>query len=273
MVALVRRDGHRQVLAIGRGGSAHRRNAAARASCCGNGVAVLSEGGCKGMVGLNARERPTALRRLRFAINGQIVDIPAFIRRDGTAPVVATKHLADTFHADAAAFASRGRDGVAVAQEGRRQGMVGSDVAESVFSDSAAKHAVHPHRVGVVAVVRRDGHRQALAVSYVGCACRSDATAFASRRGDGVVVLGEGGCEGMVGLHAGERPAVLCSLLLAVNGQIVDIPAFIRRDGAVPTVAAKHLAGAGRRDTTALASRNDNVILLLQKCSIDHIIQ
>ena len=273
MVALVRRDGHRQVLAIGRIGGAHRRNIAARASRCGNGVAVLSEGGCKGMVGLNARERPTALRGLLFAVNSQIVDIPAFIGRDGADPVVATKHITGAARTDTAALAGRGRDGVAVAQEGRRQGMVGSDVAEGVFSDSAAKHAVHPHRVGVVALVRRDGHRQALAVGHGGSAGRRNATARASRGGDGVVVLGEGGCEGMVGLHAGERPAVLCSLLLTVNSQIINVPALIRRNGAVPTVAAKYLAGAGRRNATALAGRNNNVILLLQERGIHHIIQ
>ena len=273
MVALVRRDGHRLVLAISRGGSAHRRNAAARASRSGNGVAVPGKGGREGVVGLNARERPAALCRLLFAVNGQIVDIPAFIGGDGAAPVVATQHLADTFRADAAALAGRGRDGVAVAHEGRRQRMVGGDAAEGVFGDGTAIHTVHPHRVGVVALVRRDGHRQALAVGHVGGAGRRNAAARASRGGDGVVVLSEGGREGMIGLHAGERPAVLCSLLLTVNSQIINVPALIRRNGAVPTVAAKYLAGAGRRNATALAGRNNNVILLLQERDIHHIIQ
>ena len=151
--------------------------------------------------------------------------------------------------------------------------MVGGDAAKGVFGDSAAKHAVHPHRVGVVALVRRDDHRQALAVGHGGSAGRRNATSRASRGGDGVVVLGEGGCEGMVGLHAGERPAVLCSLLLTINSQIINVPALIGRNGAVPTVAAKYLAGAGRRNATALAGRNNNVILLLQERGIHHIIQ
>ena len=133
--------------------------------------------------------------------------------------------------------------------------MVGGDAAEGVFGNVAAVHAVHEHRVGVVAVIGRDGHRQALAVGHVAGACGSYAAARARRRGDGVAVLGEGGRDGMVGLDVAERPAALCRLLLAVNGQIVNIVTFIGGDGAAPVVAAKHLAGAARTDAAACSRR------------------
>ena len=273
VVAVGGRDGHRQVLTIGHAGGAGRSDAATLADRRGDGVAIMGEGSRDGMVGLDVGERPAALCGLLFAVNGQIVDIPALIGGDGAAPAVAAKHLAGASGADAAALAGRCHDGVAVAHKGRRQAMVGGDAAEGVFRDGTAIHAVHEHRVGVVAVGGRDGHRQVLTIGHAGGAGRSDAATLAGRRGDGVAVLGEGSRDGMVGMDAGERPAGLCGLLFAVNGQIVDIPAFIGHDGAAPAVTAKHLAGASRADAAALASHGHNAILLLQERGINHIIQ
>ena len=255
MVAVGRRDGHRQALAVGHIGGTLRSDATALASRRSDGVAVLGEGRREGMVGLYVGERPAVLCNLLLSVNGQIINVPALVRRDGVALAVAAQHLAGAGRTDTAAFASRDRDGVAVAHEGRHQGMVGGDATEGVFSDGTAIHTVHEHRVDMVTVGRRDGHRQALSVGHVGSARRGNATALASRRSDGVAVLGEGRRDGVVSLYVGERPAVLCSLLFAVNGKIVNVPAFIGRNGAVPIVAAKHLAGAARTDATALASR------------------
>ena len=255
MVAVGRCDSHRQALAVGHVGGACRSDATAFAGRCRDGVTVLGEGSRKGVVSLYISERPAVLCRLLLAINSQIVNIPALIRRNGAVPVIAAKYICRADWTDAAAFAGRGCDGVTVAHEGRRQSMVGGDVVEGEFGNGSAKHTIHKHRVDMVAVGRRDGHRQALAVGHVGGACRGDAAALTGRRGDGVTILGEGDRESVMGVDFSKRPAVLCRLLLAVNSQIINIVTFIGCNGAVPVVAAQYICRADWTDASTLASR------------------
>ena len=255
MVAVGRRDSHRQVLSVGHVGSACRSDAAALTGRRGDVVTILGEGDRDGVVATHIAEGPAVLRSLLLTVNSQIVNIPAFIGRDGAVPVVAAKYLAGAARTNGTTLASRGRDGVAVAHEGRRQSMVGGDVVEGEFGNGSAKHTIHKHRVDMVAVGRHDGHRQVLSVGHVGGACRGDAAALTGRRGDGVTILGEGDRDGVVATHVAEGPAVLRSLLLAINSQIVNIPAFIRRDGAVPVVATQYICRAARTDASTLVSR------------------
>ena len=273
MIAIFWFNRHGQVLSIFHISSTGRRNATSLACHRSDRIVIMCKINCNSMVVVHIAKCPATLHCHRCTVHCKGRDIITLLRRNSITLTSATQYLCYPHKCDATALAGIGRDGIAVANEGRRQGMVGSDVAEGVFSDSATIHAVHKHRVGVVALVRRDGHRQALAVSHGGGTGRSDAAARSSGRGDGVTVLRKGSRKSVVGLYAGERPATLCRLLFAVNSQIVNIPALIGRNGAVPTVAAQHLAGTGRRDATALASRNHNTILLLQECGIDHIIQ
>ena len=142
---VIRNDGYGQALAVVHVGGACGSDATTLAGRCGYGVAVLGESDREGMVGLYVGERPTVLCSLLVTINSQIINIVTFFRCDGTAPTVTAKHLAGAVRSDAAARSGRGRDGIAVAHEGRRQGMVGGDATEGVFGDGAAIHAVHEH--------------------------------------------------------------------------------------------------------------------------------
>ena len=143
--------------------------------------------------------------------------------------------------------------------------MVGGDVAEGVAGDGTGIRTIDEDGVDVVAIVSCDVHRQVLAILHAARANRAYAAALASRSSDGVAVVAEGHCDGMVAVHIAEGPAVLCVLLLAIHRERCNIPALLRGDGIALAVAAQHLGGAGRTDAAAFTRRGGDGVAVACK--------
>ena len=87
------------------------------------------------MVAAHVAEGPAALCGLLLAVHRERGDVVTLIRSDGVALAVAAKHLGRADRCDAAALAGRGGDGVAVACEGSRYGMIVINITEKIAAD------------------------------------------------------------------------------------------------------------------------------------------
>ena len=134
MIAIVRRNRHGKVISMQYGGSTGGSNTAALASNCGDTVAVARESDRNGVVAAYIAEGPAALRGLLIAVHSERSNIVTLIGGDDIVLAAAAQYLAGTIRTNAAAFARRGHDAIAVALESGRKGMVGQYLMEEIHS-------------------------------------------------------------------------------------------------------------------------------------------